>query len=106
MARIKDHKWSRGRKPKSKYLLICDRTGRVIPAEEAREEWNGLVVHKSEWEPRHPQDFVRARPERIAPIGPIRPEAADTEASVENLAGYVAIDYLVDQDDYVLPTPS
>ena len=26
--------------------------------------WNGAIVHKGNWEPRHPQDFVKARPER------------------------------------------
>lgn len=53
-------------------LLICDRTGRVIRRSEAREQWDGLVVHESEWEARHPQEFVRARPENIAAPEPIR----------------------------------
>lgn len=48
------------------HLLICQRTGRVIRASEAKEEWTGLIVHESVWEPRHPQDFVRAPKEDIA----------------------------------------
>lgn len=54
-------------------LLICDRTGRVIRRSEARVQWNGLVVHESEWEARHPQDFVRAVKEDIAAPEPRRP---------------------------------
>lgn len=30
--------------------------------------WNGLVVRKDFWEPRHPQDFIPAIRERPAPI--------------------------------------
>lgn len=41
---------------------------------DARTEWNGLVVHKDEWESRHPQDMIRVRKERTAPRGPVRPE--------------------------------
>jgi hypothetical protein len=42
---------------------------------DARTEWNGLVVHKDEWESRHPQDMIRVRKERTAPSGPVRPDS-------------------------------
>jgi len=45
--------------------LIDDRTGFSIKASDSRKEWNGLVVHKDQWEERHPQDFVRGRKEKI-----------------------------------------
>jgi len=48
--------------PKPNYL-ICDRTGFRVPVSEGLvEEWTGAMVRKSSWEPRHPQDFVRSRP--------------------------------------------
>lgn len=36
-------------------MAICDRTGWKYPMSEMRMEWNGLLVHKSVWEPKHPQ---------------------------------------------------
>ena len=78
----------------------------VINSKDAREEWNGLVVHKSEWEARHPQDFVRGIKERIVPDGPLRPEVTGTTVDSENYIQYVADDYIVDQDDYVEINPA
>lgn len=71
---IKDHT--------SKYipgdnLLISDRSGRVIRRSEARVQWDGLVVHESEWEARHPQEFVRAMKEDIVAPEPRRPASND-----------------------------
>jgi len=39
-------------------------------------EWTGVIVCKSCWEPRHPQDFVKGREEDQAVTDP-RPEPAD-----------------------------
>jgi len=44
---------------KGDHNVICDRDGRKYKASEMRKEWNGLMVHKSNFETRHPQDFVR-----------------------------------------------
>lgn len=55
---------------------ICDRTGFKVPVGELAKEWNGGMVRRESWEPRHPQDFVRGRPERAK--GSPRPEQADT----------------------------
>lgn len=54
---------------------ICDRTGFKVPRGTLRKEWNGAMVRPESWEPRHPQDFVRARPEH--PKGSPRPEQPD-----------------------------
>jgi hypothetical protein len=41
-----------------------------------RKDWQGLMVCSEDWEPRHPQDFLRTRPERGGvPIS--RPEPED-----------------------------
>lgn len=54
---------------------ICDRTGFRVPAGELAKEWNGAMVRRQSWEPRHPQDFVRGRAEKAG--GSPRPEQAD-----------------------------
>ena len=40
---------------------VCDRCGVYFKAEELRQDWQGLMLCADDWEPRHPQDFVRAR---------------------------------------------
>lgn len=56
--------------------LICDRSGfKVDVMTGLREEWNGLKVHPKFWEARHPQDFVRSKPEELN--GSERPEQTD-----------------------------
>jgi hypothetical protein len=59
------------------HWVIDDRSGLKIRSSEARREWTGAVVHKDDWEARHPQDFVRAKPERAIVRNP-RPRPVDT----------------------------
>lgn len=57
--------------------LICDRTGFRVPVSTGlRREWTGAMVRPQSWEPRHPQDMVRARPAERAAGSP-RPEGPD-----------------------------
>lgn len=44
----------------------CDLSGKKYPKSQMRMMWNGLYVHKSQWEPRQPQDHVK-------PIRPPKP---------------------------------
>lgn len=46
------------------HYVIDDITGQKVPASDSQKMWNGLIVSRKNWEPRHPQDFVKARPER------------------------------------------
>jgi len=46
---------------KGDYNVICDRSGYKVKATECRRTWDGLFVRKIDWEPRHPQDFVRGK---------------------------------------------
>ena len=55
------------------YWLICDRTGLPMRLSDARQEWNGLVVHKDEYETRHPQDLLRTRRTEQGPHSFTRP---------------------------------
>lgn len=59
------------------YWFLCDVCGCDIRAGEGRMRWDGYFVCPDDWEIRHEQDFVRARTDRIAPEGPIRPDEGD-----------------------------
>jgi len=47
------------------FNLICDRCSKKIKAHEAKHEWTGFIVCGDCWEPRHEQDFVKARSDKI-----------------------------------------
>jgi hypothetical protein len=57
------------------YLVVDDRTGFTRWRSECVKDWQGLIVHRSVHEPRHPQDFLRARPEKFG-VPDARPEKA------------------------------
>ena len=38
---------------------ICDRCGKPFKASQLKKTWDGLWVCLRDWEPRHPQDFVK-----------------------------------------------
>lgn len=59
------------------HWVIDDITGQKVPASETRRMWNGAVVSRENFEPRHPQDFVKARPERYRVKDP-RPRPTDS----------------------------
>lgn len=46
------------------YNCICALTGRKFKRSQCRKRWDNQIVRKESWEPRHPQDFLRTRPER------------------------------------------
>jgi len=61
--------------------VICDRCGFKRKSSDVREEWNGLIVCKDTcWEPRQPQDKVRAKHDNQRPKIS-RPEQADRTIS-------------------------
>ena len=60
-------------------LRISDRSGAAFPYKEMVKEWNGSIVHTSEFEPKHPQlerqqhkpdgqSLKDARPARVEPM--------------------------------------
>ncbi len=59
------------------HWVTCDRCGFDVRSSRARKTWDGLVVCPDDWEPRHPQDFVRGREDRQAAQGLVRPEPAE-----------------------------
>jgi len=77
MSKIKDHKGGKWRS--GDHLIVCDRTGRVIYASDARKEWNGKWVHKDWWEPKHPSLIFRdTGVDKSAAPQPVRLEPTDT----------------------------
>lgn len=59
------------------YNAICDVCGFKYKASELRRRWDGVMVCPQDWEPRHPQDFVRGvQDNRQLPF--TRPEGEDS----------------------------
>jgi len=49
------------------HWMECDICGFDYRYSQMRPNWRGQWVCKKDWEPRHPQDFVRGREDKIAP---------------------------------------
>ena len=67
-------RWVRGT-----HLVIDDLMGRRVLAKDCRMRWDGVLVRKEDWEPRHPQDFLESRPERQDVANPT-PETVEYES--------------------------
>lgn len=59
----------------------CPRCGFDYYASELKKEWTGKYVCKKCWEPRHPQDFVRGREEKIAADISYPPQTQNSHAA-------------------------
>ena len=66
----------RGSYRSGSWYTKCDRSGFKVRGEEVMEDWTGLLVREEDWEPRHPQDFVRGRRDQQNPPF-FRPEGDD-----------------------------
>lgn len=64
-----------------KWIVICDVCGFKKLNTEVRKRWDGLIVCQEDFETRHPQEFIRPRPDdQSVPF--TRPEPADTFVDV------------------------
>ena len=61
----------------SNHWVYCDRCACAVRAKDAKKTWDNLIVCPDDWEPRHPQDFVRGRSDDMAAKDPVRSEPAD-----------------------------
>lgn len=68
---MSDHGWIPGDP-----WCICDVCGFKYRSSQTRMRWDNLRVCLKDWEPRHPQEYVRGKPDRIAVTNP-RPRPAD-----------------------------
>lgn len=69
--------------------FICDFSGASFPKSQMRKMWNGLIVHKKYWEPRHPNDFP-VKPRSIKNSGEERPRQEGrlaTQADYDRILG-------------------
>jgi len=60
-----------------KWNIICDVCGWEFKSTEVRKRWDGLIVCHKDWEPDHPQKFLRVRSDP-RPVPFIRDEPEDT----------------------------
>ena len=68
---------------KGKYAkAISDRSGMEFPYNEMVKEWNGMFVHKSEYEPKHSQLEIRTRGGDAQGLRNARPARTENEVSV------------------------
>lgn len=66
------------------YWCICPVTGVKTRVSKMRKRWDGEFVSTEAWEPRHPQEFVKGRPDKQSvPIA--RPEQPDTFLSTNEV---------------------
>jgi hypothetical protein len=71
---------------KGKYAkAISDRSGMEFPYNEMMKEWNGMLVHKSEYEAQHPQDEAKHYSTEGHGLQHVRP--ARTEEDVVGMLG-------------------
>lgn len=47
------------------FNLVCDRCSKKIKTHQAKHEWTGFIVCGDCYETRHPQDFVKAKTDKI-----------------------------------------
>ena len=62
------------------YSAICDVCGFKFKASELIRRWDGAMVDKACWEPRHPQDFIRAKQDNV-PLPFVRPDTDGPDLS-------------------------
>jgi len=62
------------------HYVICDRCGRQRWRSDCRKDWKGLIVCADTcYEPRHPQESLRVRPNHIAVTDPRPPKTTYLE---------------------------
>ena len=74
--------------------LICDSCGKKVKASEAKQRWDGFIVCPDDYETRHPQDFVKARTDKITVLF-TRPIPPLMFTNVSYIIDYVNSDWVV-----------
>lgn len=57
-------------------ISVCDSCGLAFYGSELKKDWRGFMVCKKDYEPRHPQDLVEVRADKIV-VDNARPEVSD-----------------------------
>jgi len=74
--------------------VVCDICSKKIKAQDAKQRWDGLIVCPSDFEHRHPQDYVRARTDKIT-VPFTRPIPPLTFTNISYIVYYVDPDWVV-----------
>ena len=74
--------------------IVCDICSKKIKASESKLRWDGLIVCPSDFEHRHPQDFVKARTDKIT-VPFTRPIPPLTFTNISYVVDYVDLDWVV-----------
>ncbi len=82
--------------------VICDSCGKKIKASEAKQRWDGLIVCPEDFEQRQPQDFVKARADKIT-VPFTRPRPTDDFIYTQGLWDVVGTADADDYLDYIVP---
>lgn len=72
------------------HWVECSVCGFVIRSSSARKDWEGSIVCPEDFELRHPQDFVRGRPEDTSAKGLVRNESDEVSVSPFDNDGAIA----------------
>ena len=78
------------------FNLLCDVCSKKIKASDAKQRWDGFIVCPTDFESRHPQDFVKARTDKIT-VPFTRPIPPLTFTNVSYIVYYVDPDWVVDK---------
>lgn len=46
--------------------VVCDVCSKKIKSSQAKQRWDGFIVCPEDYEQRHPQDFVKARTDKVS----------------------------------------
>ena len=68
---------------RGRHKFVCDVDGMTYYSEDKRIRWDGAVVHKDNWEPRHPQDKIKAIKD-TQQVPHVRPEKGDGSTDAED----------------------
>lgn len=82
--------------------VICDSCGKKIKASEAKQRWDGLIVCPNDFEMRQPQDFVKARADKIT-VPFTRPRPTDDFIYTQGFFDTVGPTDTEDLLDYIVP---
>ena len=74
--------------------VVCDVCSKKIKASDAKQRWDGLIVCPTDFESRHPQDFVKARTDKITVLF-TRPIPPLMFTNVSYIIDYVNSDWVV-----------
>jgi hypothetical protein len=89
---------SRGWQYKSgDWYVSCDVCSKQIYASESKKRWDGFIVCADDFENRHPQDFIKARMDKIS-VPFSRPEPDDVFVDVAYINIYMADGYVETQN--------